>query len=238
MTTPDVTATPVGLDIEGVSHRYPSLEHDTPGPVSFALEPGDRVLLTGPNGSGKSTLLRRIVGLLSGPGEIRVDSVPVTPRSLRAVRRQIGFLWQNPDDALLLPAVADDVAFGALNDGLSSEAARAVAADWLGRLGISHLAQRRVRDLSLGEKQLVSLAGVLARRPGLLLLDEPTSFLDIEARARLRGIVNGLPSTMLLVSHEPDAWLASSAGWSVVARLTASAADRVPRPPSLRSGDA
>jgi cobalt/nickel transport system ATP-binding protein len=217
--TVDATAAPVRLEVMGVRHRYASLEHDTPGAVSFTLMPGDRALLTGPNGSGKSAPLRRIVGLLAGPGDVRVDDTPVTARNLSVLRRRIGFLWQNPDDALLLPTVSDDVAFGPLNDGQGLDAARAASVHWLERLGIAHLAERQVRDLSLGEKQLVSLAGVLARRPGLLLLDEPTSFLDVQAQNRLQAIVHSLPTTMLLVSHQPEAWLATDAGWSVAAAL-------------------
>lgn len=218
--TSTVLATdPVGLELEEVLHRYPALGHDTPGPVSFALAPGSKGLLTGPNGSGKSTLLRRIVGLLVGPGRIVVGGTEVTPSSLHRVRRRVGFLWQNPDDALLLPTVIEDVAFGPLNDGLSSQAARDVSALWLERLGIPHLADRRVRDLSLGEKQLVSLAGLMARGPGLLLLDEPTSFLDAAARDRLTTILEELPTTMLLVSHEPDAWRSGDGGWAEVAAL-------------------
>ena len=210
---------PVALTVEAVSHRYTALAHDTPGPVSFSLQAGSRGLLLGPNGSGKSTLLRRIVGLLAGPGDIRVADTLVAARSLSDIRRQVGFLWQNPDDALLLPTVSDDVAFGPLNDGHPIDTARAVAVYWLERLGIARLAQRLVRELSLGEKQLVSLAGVLARRPGLLLLDEPTSFLDGQARARLTAILSELPTTMLLVSHEPEVWLGGTGGWAVVATL-------------------
>jgi cobalt/nickel transport system ATP-binding protein len=212
-------AAAIALELSAVRHRYPVVDHDTPGPTSFRLKAGERALLVGPNGSGKSTLLRRIVGLLDGPGRISVGDVPVDHRTLREVRRRVGFLWQNPDDAVLLPVVADDVAFGPLNDGCSSDQARDEAMSWLARLGIAHLAPRRVRDLSLGEKQLVSLAGVLARRPGLLLLDEPTSFLDEEARRCLQAIINALSTTMLLVSHEPDSWLDSNAGWFVATRL-------------------
>jgi cobalt/nickel transport system ATP-binding protein len=219
MTTVEATVVPVGLTVEGVRHRYPSLEHDTPGPVTFTMRPGDRGLLAGPNGSGKSTLLRRIVGLLSGPGSILVADTLVTARALPLVRRQVGFLWQNPDDALLLPTAAEDVAFGPSNDGLPFDLARAVAEHWIDRLGIAHLSERRVRDLSMGEKQLVSLAGVMARGPGLLLLDEPTSFLDVEARRRLTAILDELPTTMLLVSHEPELWLGGSVRWSAVATL-------------------
>ena len=228
MTSLQTTLAPIGLTVEGVHHRYSSLEHDTPNSVSFTLRSGDRGLLTGPNGSGKSTLLRRVAGLLTGPGSIRVADTLVTASALPAIRRRIGFLWQNPDDALLLPTVAEDVAFGPLNDGHSAEAARAVAAHWLDRLGIAHLAERRVRDLSLGEKQLVSLAGVLARGPGLLLLDEPTSFLDVQAQGRLKAIVDDLPTTMLLVSHDPAVWLSENGGWSVAATLGPVAIHSVP----------
>jgi cobalt/nickel transport system ATP-binding protein len=226
---------PVALTVESVSHRYAALAHDTPGPVSFSLQAGSRGLLVGPNGSGKSTLLRRIVGLLGGPGHIAVEGQAISPNTLRTIRRRIGFLWQNPDDALLLPTVAEDVAFGPFNDGDPAEAARAAAAHWLDRLGIAHLGQRRVRELSLGEKQLVSLAGVLARRPGLLLLDEPTSFLDAQARARLSAILSELETTMLLVSHDPEAWLVGAGGWSVVAALGPAA---MPSMPPLHPRDA
>jgi cobalt/nickel transport system ATP-binding protein len=219
MRSKELAVDPVGLTIEEVRHRYTSLGHDTPGQVSFVLGPGSKGLLTGPNGSGKSTLLRRVVGLLAGPGRIVVDGREVTEGSMAQIRRRVGFLWQNPDDALLLPTVLEDVAFGPSNDGLPVDAARATAGLWLDRLGIPHLADRRVRDLSLGEKQLVSLAGVMARGPGLLLLDEPTSFLDAEARDRLGRILEELPTTMLLVSHEPGGWLSGEGGWRVVAAL-------------------
>jgi cobalt/nickel transport system ATP-binding protein len=130
----------------------------------------------------------------------------------RRARGGIGFLWQNPDDALLLPTVLDDVALGPVNDGHGSAAAAAIARGWLERLGIAGLAERAVRELSLGEKQMVSLAGVLAREPGLLLLDEPSSALDEAHRDRLAAVLDGLPATKVLSSHDPDWWAAR--GWA------------------------
>ena len=156
-----------------------------PTALSFRLAPGERGLLLGPNGSGKSTLLARLVGLLDGPGEIRIGEQLLSRRTLRTLRRRTGFLWQRPDDGLLLPTVREDVALGPANDGLAAES-EAIAERWLERLGISHLAERRIRELSLGERQLVALAGVLARDPGLLLLDEPIAALDSSARAPAR----------------------------------------------------
>jgi cobalt/nickel transport system ATP-binding protein len=130
---------------------------------------------------------------------------------VRRLRRGIGFLWQNPDDALLLPTVLEDVALGPVNDGCASEEATARARSWLERLGVAGLAERAVRELSLGEKQMVSVAGVLAREPGLLLLDEPASALDGAHRDRLGEVLAELPATMLMTSHDAAWWAAG--GW-------------------------
>ena len=199
---------PLNLTVEAVSHRHTGLERDTPQAVSFALAAGERALLVGPNGAGKTTLLLRIVGLVAGPGTVRIGGEEMSGRGGRArrLRRGIGFLWQNPDDALLLPTVVEDVALGPVNDGEPPGAARERARGWLDRLGIAHLAEREVRALSLGEKQLVALAGVLVREPGLLLLDEPASALDEDHRARLAEILAGFDATMLMISHDPDRW--------------------------------
>jgi cobalt/nickel transport system ATP-binding protein len=198
---------PLSLSIEAVSHRHPGRTCDTPAAVSFGLAAGERALLLGPNGAGKTTLLLRVAGILSGPGVVRVDGEEMSGRRVRRLRRGIGFLWQSPDDALLLPVVVDDVALGPRNDGCDTAQAMARAREWLDRLGVTDLASRRVRELSQGEKQMVAMAGVLAREPGLLLLDEPSSALDEEHRERLATVLAGLPATVLLASHEPGTWL-------------------------------
>lgn len=209
---------PLSLEVVGLRHRHAGADRDTPAEVSFCLARGERGLLLGPNGSGKSTLLARLVGLLDGPGEIRIGDLRLSRQTLRTVRRRTGFLWQRPDDGLLLPTVREDVALGPANDGLETES-NEIAERWLERLGISHLAERRIRELSLGERQLVALAGVLARNPGLLLLDEPIAALDSAARARLAEILAALPATMLLATHEPAHWLASPGAWRTAAVL-------------------
>lgn len=203
---------PLSLEVNGLRHRHPGAARDTPPELSFRLAPGEKGLLLGPNGSGKSTLLARLVGLLEGPGEIRIGELQLSRRTLRPIRHRTGFLWQKPDDGLLLPTVRGDVALGPANDGLEAES-EAIAECWLEQLRISHLAERRIRELSLGERQLVALAGILARDPGLLLLDEPISALDGIARARLAEILAALPTTMLLATHEPEHWLAAPGGW-------------------------
>jgi cobalt/nickel transport system ATP-binding protein len=203
---------PLSLGVEAVSHRHPGRDRDTPAAVSFALAPGKKTLLLGPNGAGKTTLFLRIVGLVDGPGVVRVGGQEMSLRRARQVRRGIGFLWQNPDDALLLPAVLEDVALGPVNDGHGTEKAMLIARAWLERLGIAGLAPRPVRELSLGEKQMVSLAGVLAREPGLLLLDEPSAALDEAHRDRLATVLDELPATKVLASHDPGWW--TGRGWS------------------------
>lgn len=209
---------PLSLEVIGLSHRHAGAARDTPATLSFRLAPGDKGLLLGANGSGKSTLLSRLVGLVEGPGEVRIGGELLTRRTLRALRRNIGFLWQRPDDGLLLPTVREDVALGPANDGLASEA-EAIADRWLDRLGVSHLATRRIRELSLGERQLVALAGVLAREPGLLLLDEPIAALDTAARARVIAILSEQEASVLAAVHEDCRWLECAGGWRVSADL-------------------
>jgi cobalt/nickel transport system ATP-binding protein len=196
----------LSLAVEAVSHRHPGRERDTPAPVTFALEAGERALLLGPNGAGKTTLLMRIVALLGGPGRVTVGGEEMSGGRVRRLRRGIGFLWQSPDDALLLPTVLEDVALGPVNDGAGTAEAEARARAWLERLDVAHLAPRAVRELSLGEKQMVCVAGVLAREPGLLLLDEPASALDETHRRRLAAVLGGLGATMLVTSHDPGWW--------------------------------
>ncbi len=199
---------PLALEVRGVAHRHPSMDHDTPAEVSFALAPGGRALLSGANGAGKSTLLRRMVGLAWGEGTIRVGGEEVSRRNLRRVRRACGFLWQNPADGLLLPTPLEDVALGPVNDGMPVAAARELAAGWLAKLGLSRLADRELATLSGGQKQLVALAGILAREPGVLVLDEPAALLDPENAERLASVLDPLPATMVLVTHEPAWWRA------------------------------
>lgn len=209
---------PLSLEVTGLRHRHAGAARDTPAELSFRLLPGEKGLLLGANGAGKSTLLARLVGLLDGPGEVAIGGTPLSQRTLRTIRRGTGLLWQRPDDGLLLPTVREDVALGPANDGLAAQS-QAIADRWLGRLGIAHLAARRIRELSLGERQIVALAGVLARDPGLLLLDEPIAALDAAARRRVLTTLSVHPATMLVATHEPELWLGSAGAWRAVAEL-------------------
>jgi cobalt/nickel transport system ATP-binding protein len=175
---------------------------------SFSLEPRQRLALLGPNGSGKTTILHLIVGLLRpAAGRIEAFGAPrVRESDFHEVRRRVGLLFQDADDQLFCPTVAEDVAFGPLNLGKSRDEVRQIVAQTLASLGLAGYEHRITYRLSGGEKRLVALATVLAMQPEVLLLDEPTSGLDEEATDRLRSVLAGLPQALIVVSHHRPFW--------------------------------
>ena len=172
--------------------------------VDFELGAGERVGLVGGNGSGKTTFLHLIVGLLRATaGEIEAfGKARRAEADFFEVRRRAGLVFQDPEDQLFCPTVAEDVAFGPLNLGKSAQETEAVVAETLGRLGLAGYGDRVTYKLSGGEKRLVSLATVLAMQPDVLLLDEPTAGLDEAAERRLLDILTALPQAMIVVSHD------------------------------------
>jgi len=171
---------------------------------SLRLARSDRIGLIGSNGSGKTTLLKSIVGLVRPTaGRVEGFGQPRTrERDFQEVRGRVGFLFQDSDDQLFCPTVAEDVAFGPLNLGSSREQVAAIVARTLESLGLAGYEGRITYQLSGGEKRLVALAAVLAMQPEVLLLDEPTSGLDEEATQRVVSVLAGLPQAMLIVSHD------------------------------------
>jgi len=162
----------------------------------------NRVGLIGLNGSGKSTLLRLINGLVTpSHGRVLVDGLD-TREEGRAVRRRVGFIFQIPDNQIVYPIVAEDIAFGLRNIGVPKAQLPSQAQAALDRLGIGHLADRQSHLLSGGEKQLVALAGVLAMAPGTILFDEPTSGLDLRNRNRVRDVLSGLVEQAVVATHD------------------------------------
>ncbi|MDA7966559.1 ABC transporter ATP-binding protein [Ruegeria sp.] len=193
------------LRLEDVSFAYPGQTPVLNG-ASFQLEPGQRLSITGPNGSGKSTLFRIALGLQT-PTAGRVTAFGKERRveaDFHDVRRRIGLVFQDPDDQLFCPTVAEDIAFGPLNLGRSTAEALAIVDKVLTDLDLMHLRDRITHKLSGGEKRLVTLATVLAMEPEALLLDEPTNALDTKNEARLLEILQALPQAILLVSHAPN----------------------------------
>ena len=174
--------------------------------LNFSLPEGEKLGLIGYNGSGKTTLMHMIMGLVKpSSGTIRVLGKRVeTRKDFVEVRRTIGFLFQNADDQLFCPTVLEDVAFGPLNLGKSPKEARMMAMETLERLNLRGFEDRITHKLSGGEKKLVSLATVLVMQPKALLLDEPTTGLDEDARSRIESLLNQLDISYVIVSHEYD----------------------------------
>jgi len=216
-----VDVEPLRVVLEGVGHRYPGANAETPRGVSAVVEPGGKALLVGPVGSGKTTLLLLVAGLRRGAGRIAVGRDGSDGAAPGRARAGVGLLWQNPDDGLFLPGVLEDVALGPLNDGMTPDDAAELSRLRLDEVGAAHLARREVATLSRGERQLVALAGVLARDPGLLLLDEPLSALDAPSRERVLALLAGHPATVLLATHDGGD-RARSAGFHEAVRLDAS----------------
>ncbi|KLN62435.1 cobalt ABC transporter ATPase [Kiloniella spongiae] len=171
--------------------------------VNFELNAGDRVALTGSNGAGKSTLLRLINGLETpDSGEIHAfGAVRQQEKDFRDVRVRAGLVFQDPDDQLFCPTVAEDLAFGPLNLGKSAEEVGEIVRRTLELLRLEHLADRITHKLSGGQKRLVALATVMALEPEVLLLDEPTNDLDRDTKQHLISLLTELPQAMIIVSH-------------------------------------
>ena len=176
--------------------------------VSFHVAEGECVGLIGPNGAGKSTLLLHLIGILPEPGrghgegEVLLFGARLDPGTLKAARRNVGLLFQDPDDQLFCPTVGEDVAFGPQQMELGEGAVRRRVEDSLAQVGLAGFEPRLPHRLSGGEKKRVGLAGLLACEPRVLVFDEPTSGLDPRARRQLIGVVQGLRATRLLATHD------------------------------------
>lgn len=189
------------LEIRGLHHTYPGGQAALRD-VSLRVGARERVAVVGPNGAGKSTLLLHLNGILAGTGEVRVHGVLVGARTLKAVRAMVGLVFQDPDDQLFSLRVIDDVAFGPLQEGATTMEARARAMRALAQMGMSAVADRSPHELSLGERKRVAIAAVLAMRPRILALDEPTAGLDPRGRRGLISMLQSMPHTMLVATHD------------------------------------
>lgn len=218
MTPPEAAA--VAVDVKGLGYHYPD---GSPALRSITLhvEAGERVALIGPNGAGKSTLLLHLAGLLPERrrylhrhepggrahrhglvGQIVIGGFEVTPANVRQIRNLVGLVFQDPDDQLIGLTVEEDVAYGPrARRWPAAQVTRAVA-DALDAVGLPGRAHRSPHHLSTGEKRRVCLAGVLVSRPGLLLMDEPSSGLDPRGRRSLADLLLSLDATQMLATHD------------------------------------
>lgn len=198
------------IEAKNVYYRYPQAEKDALCGVSFAVEKGEYLAVIGHNGSGKSTLARLLNGLLQPTeGEISVDGISSADKSrLFELRRRVGVVFQNPDNQLIASVVEDDVAFGPENIGLKREEIKERIDFALAAVGMEEYRKAMLSRLSGGQKQRVAIAGVLAIRPDVLVLDESTAMLDPRGRREVTDVVkklnreNGM--TVLAVTHYMD----------------------------------
>jgi len=193
------------IKVSGLSFEYPDGNAALNG-VDLQIARGERVALLGPNGAGKTTLVLHLNGILQpAAGTVAVAGRTVDSRDrdgLRAVRAAVGIVFQDPDDQLFMPTVGDDVAFGPANHGLSGDELSARVDEALGLVGMQPFRDRAPHHLSFGQRRRVAVATVLAMRPEILVLDEPSSNLDPASRRELAAILRSLDTTLLMVTHD------------------------------------
>lgn len=192
------------LRFTDVRYSYPD-GHEALKGVDFLINHGEKVALLGLNGVGKSTVLLHTNGLLlPSSGEVNVGGIPVTKKTLPVVRQSVGMVFQNADDQLFMSTVEEDVAFGPLNMGLEGEALERRISSALEMVGAGDLRYRSTMRLSGGQKKRVAIATVLSMEPSILVLDEPTAELDLEARRQVCDIVKSFSHTCLIATHDMD----------------------------------
>jgi cobalt transport protein ATP-binding subunit len=174
--------------------------------LDFEIATGECVALLGPNGSGKSTLLLHLNGILpekpSGDASVKILGETISAKNLEKIRRQVGLVFQDPDDQLFCPTVEEDVAFGPQQLGLSPAEMAARVEKALLQVGLAGFGHRATHRLSHGEKRRVCLAGVLACDPAILILDEPTSDLDPRGRREFKALLRQIPATKVIATHD------------------------------------
>ncbi|WP_407286822.1 energy-coupling factor ABC transporter ATP-binding protein [Streptomyces sp. BP-8] len=197
------TATPApSLAVSGLAYAYPD-GHQALFGVDLTVGRGERVALLGPNGAGKTTLVLHLNGILeAGAGSVAVAGLPVARENLAEIRRRVGIVFQDPDDQLFMPTVREDVAFGPAAAGLRGDELQARVTEALTRVGMEGFADRPPHHLSFGQRRRVAVATVLAMRPEILVLDEPSSNLDPASRRELAHILRSLDVTVLMVTHD------------------------------------
>ena len=190
------------IEVEHLSFDYPDGRRVLRD-ISLRIGPGEKVALVGPNGAGKSTLLLHLNGILSPKdGKVRACGFEMRKGNLGKVRAGVGMVFQNPDDQLFSPTVFDDVAFGLLYQGLPEAEVRERVAQALAAVHMEDYAARVSHRLSPGEKKRIALATVLAMEPEILVMDEPTSGLDPRGRRSFINLLQELPQTMLVATHD------------------------------------
>jgi cobalt/nickel transport system ATP-binding protein len=187
---------------DGLRYRYPD-GHVALDGVDLTIAAGERVAILGPNGAGKTTLMLHLNGVLAATeGSVEIAGTAVSRKSLREIRRRVGLVFQDPDDQLFMPTVAQDVAFGPANFGVRGEELAARVREALDVVSLTDHADRSPAHLSGGQRRRAALATVLACEPEILVFDEPSANLDPVARRELAETLLKIDATMLIVTHD------------------------------------
>jgi energy-coupling factor transporter ATP-binding protein EcfA2 len=194
------------VEVRNLSYRYPQDGESALDSVSFCVAEDECVAVLGPNGAGKSTLLLHLNGLLpehfSPEPTVWIAGEPIGSKNLAQVRQKVGLLFQDPDDQLISATVFEDVAFGPRQLGIEGGILKSLVSYCLGQVGLAGFEERQPHRLSHGEKRRVCLAGVLACKPSVLVLDEPTSDLDPRGRREFKTLLQSLPGAKIVATHD------------------------------------
>ncbi len=194
------------VEIRNLSYRYPPQGRLALDQLSMTVAEDECIAVLGPNGAGKSTLLLHLNGLLPEhpPRDpcIWIRGEPLTAQTLPTIRQRVGLLFQDPDDQLISATVFEDVAFGPRQLGIDGAILRSLVEHCLGQVGLRGFEERQPHRLSHGEKRRVCLAGILACKPAVLVLDEPSSDLDPRGRREFKALLQSLPGAKIIASHD------------------------------------
>lgn len=190
------------IGVRDLIHVYPD-GHRALNGVNLRIEPGERVAVLGPNGAGKTSLMLHLNGVLTATsGAVEITGIPLARNTVRRIRQRVGLVFQDPDDQLFMPTVAQDVAFGPANFGVSGAELEERVQAALEAVALTGQADRSPAHLSAGQRRRAALAAVLACRPEILVLDEPSANLDPVARRELAETLSTLRTTLLIVTHD------------------------------------
>ncbi|MCD7782195.1 MAG: ATP-binding cassette domain-containing protein [Methanosphaera sp.] len=197
------------LEAKDLVYNYPDGTEAIKG-INFKVNEGEMIALLGHNGAGKSTLFLHFNGIIeptSGTIEIEGKTLKYDKKSLLEARQEVGIVFQNPDDQLFAPTVLEDVSFGPMNMGLTTEEAKERAMDALEKVGAADLKNKPPHHLSGGQKKRVAIAGILAMKPKVMILDEPTSGLDPNGASNIMQLLYDLNDegmTIIISTHDVD----------------------------------
>jgi cobalt/nickel transport system ATP-binding protein len=188
------------LVIKNLEYQYPDGRYGLRG-VDFTIGDGNRVALIGSNGSGKTTLLLHVIGLLDGDGYIEVMGIKRTKKTIKEIRKRVGFLFSQVEYQFIMPDLLNDIMLSFSETSLTRELKKENALQWLENLNLTQYSDRSPLDLSSGEMKRAALAAILSRDPDILLLDEPLNNLDKHNSMILIEILKSLKNTMIFATH-------------------------------------